>query len=84
MRTLLLTGLPLMLAAPAAAPVTAAPSPAPVSQCRAGETIVYSCGFGKSVGSGALRYTDAGVWTSAHDHHTLSWWPAPVTGGAAK
>lgn len=61
MRTLLLTGLPLMLAAPAAAPVTAAPSPAPVSQCRAGETIVYSCGFGKSVGSvcsggGKLHY----------------------------
>lgn len=30
---------------------------------------------GKPAGSGALRYTRAGVWTSAHDEHTLSWWP---------
>lgn len=29
---------------------------------------------GKPVGSGALRYTPAGVWTSAHDNHTMSWW----------
>lgn len=29
---------------------------------------------GKPVGSGALRYTPAGIWTSAHDVHTLSWW----------
>jgi DNA-binding beta-propeller fold protein YncE len=32
---------------------------------------------GKAAGSGALRYTRAGVWTSAHDAHTLSWWRAP-------
>lgn len=32
---------------------------------------------GKAVGSGALRYTPAGLWTSAHDLHTLSWWPNP-------
>lgn len=49
------------LVAPAAAPVTAAPPPAPASQCRAGEKIVYTCGFGKSVGSicangGRLHY----------------------------
>jgi len=61
MRTLLLTGLALTLAAPAAVPVTAAPSPTPASQCRAGETVVYTCGFGKSVGSvcsggGKLHY----------------------------
>ncbi|WP_036520414.1 YncE family protein [Novosphingobium acidiphilum] len=36
---------------------------------------------GKAVGSGALRYTPKGVWTTAHDHHTLSWWPAPDTIG---
>lgn len=34
---------------------------------------------GKPVGSGALRYTPQCVWTSAHDHHTLSWWPDPPT-----
>jgi DNA-binding beta-propeller fold protein YncE len=30
---------------------------------------------GKAAGSGALRYTRAGLWTTAHDLHTLSWWP---------
>ena len=60
MRTLFLTGLALVLAAPAAAPVVAAPS-TPAGQCSAGETVVYSCGFGKSVGSvcsggGKLHY----------------------------
>lgn len=29
---------------------------------------------GKAAGSGALRYTPKGIWTSAHDVHTLSWW----------
>lgn len=32
---------------------------------------------GKPSGSGALRYTRAGVWTSAHDLHTISWWAKP-------
>ncbi|MBB5713827.1 streptogramin lyase [Sphingomonas aerophila] len=32
---------------------------------------------GKASGSGALRYTRAGVWTTAHDAHTLSWWKKP-------
>ncbi|MFW2830564.1 YncE family protein [Sphingomonas sp. ID0503] len=32
---------------------------------------------GKPAGSGALRYTPAGIWTTAHDVHTLSWWSAP-------
>lgn len=29
---------------------------------------------GKPSGSGALRYTPAGVWTTAHDLKTMSWW----------
>ncbi|MGB3796319.1 MAG: YncE family protein [Alteraurantiacibacter sp.] len=29
---------------------------------------------GPAEGSGALRYTAAGVWTSAHDVHSLTWW----------
>lgn len=33
--------------------------------------------MGAAVGSGALRWTPAGVWTSAHDNQTLSWWSAP-------
>jgi DNA-binding beta-propeller fold protein YncE len=33
--------------------------------------------IGKADGSGALRYTAKGLWTSAHDVHTLTWWPRP-------
>lgn len=40
-------------------------------------TMTVSARVGKAVGSGALRYTRAGLWTSAHDVHTLSWWPKP-------
>ena len=29
---------------------------------------------GQASGSGALRYTPAGVWTTAHDIQRLSWW----------
>ncbi|WP_417620592.1 YncE family protein [Parasphingorhabdus sp.] len=29
---------------------------------------------GDAAGSGALRYTPSGIWTSAHDVQTLSWW----------
>jgi virginiamycin B lyase len=36
---------------------------------------------GKAAGSGALRYTPAGVWSTAHDAHTLSWWDKPATIG---
>lgn len=32
---------------------------------------------GAAAGSGALRYTPTGIWTTAHDQHTLSWWPDP-------
>ena len=31
--------------------------------------------IGKPAGSGALRWTAKGVWTSAHDVQTLTWWP---------
>jgi len=34
--------------------------------------------MGAAVGSGALRWTPKGVWTSAHDNQTLSWWSAPT------
>ena len=30
--------------------------------------------LGRAVGSGALRFVGPGLWTSAHDVHTLSWW----------
>ena len=36
---------------------------------------------GKPVGSGALRYTPDGIWTSAHDVHALSWWADPAAMG---
>ena len=34
--------------------------------------------MGQASGSGALRYTPKGVWTTAHDQHTLSWWGEPA------
>ncbi len=37
---------------------------------------------GAQNGSGALRYTPAGVWTTAHDVHTLSWWKKPANIGS--
>lgn len=46
------------------------------------ETLTVTARVGKPSGSGALRYTPAGVWTSAHDLHTLSWWPKPGKIGA--
>jgi virginiamycin B lyase len=32
--------------------------------------------YGKASGSGAVRFADTGLWTSAHDDQTLSWWSA--------
>ncbi len=29
---------------------------------------------GAAAGSGAIRYTPDGIWTSAHDVHSISWW----------
>jgi len=37
-------------------------------------TLTVVARHGKASGSGALRYTTSGVWTSAHDLQTLSWW----------
>ncbi len=34
--------------------------------------------LGAVTGSGAVRYTPTGVWTSAHDRQSLSWWPDPA------
>nr|WP_152639843.1 YncE family protein [Sphingobium bisphenolivorans] len=45
------------------------------------KTLTVSARKGKAVGSGAVRYTRAGLWTSAHDVHTLSWWPNPASVG---
>jgi DNA-binding beta-propeller fold protein YncE len=42
------------------------------------ESLKIRARMGPSVGSGALRWTPKGVWTSAHDNQTLSWWSAPV------
>jgi len=33
---------------------------------------------GRAEGSGALRYTPGGIWTSAHDVQTLTWWTPPA------
>jgi streptogramin lyase len=41
------------------------------------ETLKIRARMGPAVGSGALRWTPEGVWTSAHDNQTLSWWSAP-------
>jgi DNA-binding beta-propeller fold protein YncE len=30
--------------------------------------------LGTPSGSGALRFAGTGLWTTAHDVHTLSWW----------
>jgi hypothetical protein len=38
------------------------------------QTLEVVARAGKASGSGALRYTPTGVWTSAHDLQTLSWW----------
>lgn len=45
------------------------------------KTLAVKARVGKASGSGALRYTSAGVWTTAHDLHTLTWWPDPAAIG---
>ncbi len=37
-------------------------------------TLAVDARIGPAAGSGALRYTPTGVWTSAHDVHTITWW----------
>ncbi|GAA0273591.1 hypothetical protein GCM10009127_12600 [Alteraurantiacibacter aestuarii] len=38
------------------------------------ETMEILARVGAAEGSGALRYTPDGIWTSAHDVQTLTWW----------
>ncbi|EQB05319.1 hypothetical protein L288_12975 [Sphingobium quisquiliarum P25] len=42
------------------------------------ETLTVKARVGKAEGSGALRFTSEGLWTSAHDVQTLTWWPDPA------
>lgn len=41
------------------------------------QSLAVRARVGAPSGSGALRYTRSGVWTTAHDLHTLSWWKQP-------
>jgi virginiamycin B lyase len=41
------------------------------------KSLTVTARVGKASGSGALRYTPKGIWTSAHDLHALSWWAKP-------
>ena len=41
------------------------------------DALTVKARVGKAEGSGALRFTSEGVWTSAHDVQTLTWWPDP-------
>ncbi|WP_425304569.1 YncE family protein [Sandarakinorhabdus limnophila] len=41
-------------------------------------TLAIRARLGAVTGSGAVRYTPTGVWTSAHDRQSLSWWPDPA------
>jgi len=43
-------------------------------------TLAIRARVGAASGSGALRYTPTGVWTTAHDRHTLSLWKEPAIG----
>jgi DNA-binding beta-propeller fold protein YncE len=43
------------------------------------KSLVILVRVGKASGSGALRFTPTGVWTTAHDLHTLSWWNDPAS-----
>jgi virginiamycin B lyase len=45
------------------------------------QTLTVVARYGKASGSGALRYTPSGIWTSAHDLQTLSWWTESPRGG---
>lgn len=44
-------------------------------------TLAIDARVGDAAGSGGLRYSPQGVWTTAHDHHTLTWWDDTATGG---
>jgi DNA-binding beta-propeller fold protein YncE len=38
------------------------------------QSLAITARLGKPSGSGALRYAGNGVWTTAHDLHSLTWW----------
>jgi len=40
-------------------------------------TLAIKSRIGPPIGSGALRYIDAGLWTTEHDIQTMTWWPHP-------
>lgn len=41
------------------------------------QTLAIRARIGPQIGSGALRYVDAGLWTTEHDVETMTWWPKP-------
>lgn len=41
------------------------------------KTLAIKARIGEQIGSGALRYVDAGLWTTEHDIDTMTWWPHP-------
>jgi virginiamycin B lyase len=41
------------------------------------KTLAIKARIGDQIGSGALRYVDAGLWTTEHDIQTMTWWPHP-------
>lgn len=41
------------------------------------DSMTVKARVGQAEGSGALRFTKKGLWTSAHDVQTLTWWPNP-------
>ena len=47
------------------------------------KTLAIDARVGQAAGSGALRYSRKGLWTTAHDQHTLTWWGKPKMLGKA-
>jgi DNA-binding beta-propeller fold protein YncE len=45
------------------------------------KTLAIKARIGDQIGSGALRYVKAGLWTTEHDIKTMTWWPHPETIG---
>jgi len=42
------------------------------------QTLAIRARVGALAGSGGLRYSPGGIWTTAHDKHTLSFWADPA------
>jgi hypothetical protein len=40
-------------------------------------TLAIRARIGPQIGSGALRYSAQGLWTTEHDIQTMTWWPHP-------